>query len=102
MTLHIFPLSRPHSTVKISCGLFRINLSQTNVELVKTAVNGVTELLQKSSNEMAPTESCDSEPTARGDSCREEIRFTDDLRTEEFNYIMDGSSKQVIICKRNF
>ena len=92
MTLCIF-LSRPHFTVKLSCDLFRINLSRTNIELVKTAVDGVTELLQKSSNEMAPTESCDSEPVVRGDSCREEIQFTDDLRTEEFNYIVNESSK---------
>ena len=67
------------------------------MELVRTAVDGVTELLQKSSSEMAPTESCDSEPVAKGDGCsreeKEEVRFTDDLRTEDFNYIMNESSK---------
>ena len=65
------------------------------MELVKTAVDGVTELLQKSSNQMAPTESYDSELIARGDSGsgEKEIRFTDDLRTEDFNYIISESSK---------
>ena len=60
------------------------------MELVKRAVDNVTELLQ-SSNEMAETESCDSEPVARDVSCGREVRFTDDLRTEEFNYIMNES-----------
>ena len=65
------------------------------MELMKTAVDDVTELLQKSSNEVAPTESHDSELVARGDgySAEKEVRFTDDLRTEEFNYIMNESSK---------
>lgn len=65
------------------------------MELVRTAVDGVTELLQKSSSEMAPTESCDLEPVAKGDGCsrEKEVRFTDDLRTEDFNYIMNESSK---------
>lgn len=65
------------------------------MELVKTAVDGVTELLQKSSNQMAPTESCDSEFVARGDGCsgEKEVRFTDDLRTEDFNYIINESSE---------
>ena len=67
------------------------------MELVKTAVDSITELLQKLSNEMAPTESCDSEHVAGGDGCgvkeKDEVRFTDDLRTEEFNYVMNESSK---------
>jgi Fe-S cluster assembly iron-binding protein IscA len=57
--------------------------------LVKTAADGVTELLQKSSNQ-------NSETVARGDGCsgeKEEVRFTDDLRTEDFNYIINESSK---------
>ena len=67
------------------------------MELVKTAVDSITELLQKLSNEMAPTESCDSEHVAGGDGYgveeKDEVRFTDDLRTEEFNYVMNESSK---------
>ena len=48
---------------------------------MKTAVDGVTKLMQKLSNQMAPTESCDLELIARSNSGsgEEEIRFNNNV-----------------------
>ena len=62
------------------------------MELVRRTIDTVVELLPTSS-QSGQSVSCDSKPVARDDNCKvEEIRFTDDLRTEDFNYIVNESS----------
>ena len=66
------------------------------MELLGQAVDRVTELVQRSSNEDGAAESCDSGMVARGNGDAENtVHFTDDLRTEDFKYIMDESSECV-------
>ena len=68
------------------------------MELLGRAVDRVTGLVQRSSNEDGAAESCDSGMVARGDSNEENmVHFSDDLRTEDFKYIMDESSKFVMV-----
>ena len=62
------------------------------MELVRRTIDTVVELVPTSS-QSGQSVSCDSKPVARDDNCKvEEIRFTDDLRTEDFNYIVNESS----------
>ena len=86
--------------LKFSSSLFQVRLSRLSVELLGRAVDRVTGLVQRSSNEDGAAESCDSGTVARGDRDKENmVYFTDDLRTEDFKYIMDESSKfMVVVC----
>ena len=72
---------------------------------MKRAVDGVVELLYSPSNETGVTESCDSQPIAKGDRCKvKKVCFTDDLRTEDFTYIVSESSNNhfVVLAVKNF
>lgn len=64
------------------------------MELVRRAVDDVVELLHNFSSKLEQTESHDSQPVvARGDSCEmKKVYFTDNLRTEDFTYILSESS----------
>ena len=65
------------------------------MELMRTGADSVNILLHKLSNDVTQNESCDSEPAVtKGNSYREVI-FTDDLRTDEFTYVMNESSKLI-------
>ena len=60
------------------------------MELVRRAIDNVLELLNSNLERM---ESHDSQPVvAKGDSCKGKVCFNDDLRTEEFTYILNESS----------
>ena len=64
------------------------------MELVERVIDGVVDLLQSSSSELEQAESHDSQPVvAKGDGCEgKKTNFTDDLRTEDFTYILNESS----------
>ena len=87
-------LLRSRTSLKFSFGLLQVNVSRVSVELVRRAVDNVVELLHGSSSKLEQTESHDSQPVvARGDSCKgKKVYFTDDLRTEDFTYIINESS----------
>lgn len=79
--------------MKFSCSLFQVQLSQTSVEIMRRAVDSLVELLHTSLSESEQTKAGNPEAIRGGDSFKGKISFTDDLRTEDFKYIVNESSK---------